>query len=77
MDRQSKDPNRMMGCLFVLIAIVFLSISALAGVTAVLAQGHAEVEEQLVRQLWSRCIGSGLLGVVTVFAAYFVSRAGR
>jgi hypothetical protein len=66
-----------MGCLFVLIAIVFLSISALAGATAMLAQGHAEVEEQLVRQLWSRCIGSGLLGLLTFLAAFFVARAGR
>ncbi len=67
------DGSRMMGCLFAMIAIVFVAIGTLAGVTGLLARA-TEGQEEVVQGLWARAFFSVLFALVAGIAAVRVYR---
>lgn len=62
------DPSRMMGCMFAMIAFIFVAIGVLAGVTAMLARA-TEGQEDVVGGLWTRAAFSVLFAIVAAVAA--------
>lgn len=76
MSRSVEAALRRTGCLYALIAVVFLCIGGLAALTAWVAeagQGDAEI----IRSLWKRAAYSALVAAGALTAAIYTLRRSR